>query len=234
MLYIATLLTLAAYVAADETFQLTAKGSTLDTPVTISGTKLTLKNGSVGTFTLETPAGYLEVDGKYVTSTPNEGLVLKDKADASSSWGYEDNKLRLGATGSGNDFYACPDGDSYYLQGFSCTGGEQVDLYIGDAAAAESTTTAATTSAAPETSSATPETTTSEAPETTTSEAPETTSAAPETTSAAPETSSAPASSFTTIVSSSSSAANVTSFENGAAHMKAAAGAFVAIGALLL
>lgn len=216
MLYIATLLSLAAYVVADETFQLTAKGSSIDTPVTVSGSKITLKNGDVATFTLLTPAGYLEVNGEYVTSTPDQGLVLKDQSDASSAWGVDNNKLRLGATGSGNNFYACPDGDSYFIQGFSCTGGEAVDLVVG-AASAESTTTTSS-SAAPETSSS----------------APETTSSAPVTTSSAPETSSAPASSLTTIVSSSSAAANVTSFENGAGQMKAAAGALVAIGAMLL
>lgn len=226
MLAYAALLTLASLVAAD--FNLVATGGSLSYPVNVDGSKLVLNGGSSASFNLEEPAGYLSTSGGYATATPNEGVVLNDKGDASSNWGFVDGKLRLGAgaTGGSTDFYACPSGDSYTIWTFSSDGCVLVSITQGDA------TAPASTSAAPETSTAAPETSTA-APETS-SAAPETTSAAPETTSAAPETSSeAP----TTLASSTvtSEVPSVTSsFVAGAGQAKIAAGAIAAVGAFLL
>lgn len=161
MFQIATLLTLAAYVAADQTFSLTAVGKTLNFPVQLDNDRLVLKTGNAVTFNLEEPSGYVSVVGRrgetFLTSTPQYGLVLRSKNDASSAWGFIDGHLRLNA-GTVNSFYACPDrdGEHYYINGSPCNeGGEQVDLNV-DGAVTPSSSAAPESSAAPVTSSAAP------------------------------------------------------------------------------
>lgn len=226
MLSYTALLSLAALAVA-ESFTLTAVGDNINSEVTYSGSLLTLKDGSVATFNLEQPAGYLDVNGQYVASTPDKGLTLTDKSDASSAWGYVDNKLRLNAAGSQNKFYACADGSAYKLSGIPGDGCTQVDLYLGNSAPASSSEAPASSSAAPASSS----------------EAPATSSEAPASTTLAPASSEAPAtttdvsSTLVTVTSCSegcSKSATVSSFEAGAGQAKMAAGALVAVGALLL
>ena len=240
MFQLATLLSLAAFVVADQTFQLTAVGNNINSPVQLDGNRLVLNQGGPLTLHLQEPDVYLSVEGQsgdvYLTSTPKDGIVLKSKADASSAWGLVDGHLRLNAAGI-NKIYACPDGDNkYYINGVVCpNGGEEVQLNSGAPQDAP-----ASSSAAPE-SSAAPS---SAAP----SSAPESSAPAP---SAAPVSSSAAygnatvtnvESTLVTVTSCSdhhctaapSSAAPEVSSVNGGAQAKIAAGAFIAAGALLL
>lgn len=60
-LTVSSLLALAAYVAADQTFKLTASGDGLNSPVTINGNEVTIEDGSEGTFTLQEPSGFVTV-----------------------------------------------------------------------------------------------------------------------------------------------------------------------------
>lgn len=238
MFPIATLLTLAAYVAADQTFSLTAVGDTVNFPVQLDNDRLVLNAGSGASFNLEEPAGYVSAIGRdneqYLTSTPQYGLVLRDKGDASSAWGFIDGHLRLNA-GNVNSFYACPNGDegtSYYISGTPCNeGGEQVNLNIDGAVVS-------TSSEAPATSSETPVEPSSEAPADTTSEAPvEPTSEAPTNGTTTEEHT---LSTLVTITScsdevcTSSAVPPSVSPENGGAQAKIAAGALAAAAALLL
>lgn len=227
MLYLATLITLASYVVADQTFQLTAVGTTINTPVTVSNDQLTLKNGSADTFTLEEPSGYMTDGGKYLEVTASGIFLTSDLSQASKDWGFTDGALRANV---GSTFYACPSGDAYYLQTFECTGGEQVTISASGSAAAttDATTAAATTSTKAATSTA------------------ETTSAAAETTaavttaavsSAAAATVTDVSSTLVTITSCSAgcnATASVESSVNGAGQVHVALGAFAVAGALLL
>lgn len=244
MFQLATLLSLAAFVVADQTFQLTAVGNNINSPVQLDGNRLVLNQGGPLTLHLQEPDGYLSVEGQsgdvYLTSTPKDGIVLKSKADASSAWGLVDGHLRLNAAGI-NKLYACPDGDNkYYINGVVCpNGGEEVQLNSGAPQDAPASSAAPESSAAP--SSAAP----SSAPE---SSAPVSSAPAP---SAAPVSSSAAygnatvtnvESTLVTVTSCSdhhctaapSSAAPEVSSVNGGAQAKIAAGAFIAAGALLL
>lgn len=211
MLALTALLSLVAFVSADQTFSLTAKGGLIDFPVNVNNNQLVLNTGSSATFTLEEPAGYISTSGGYITITPDQGLVLKDKSDASNSLGVVDGTLRVGnagATGS-TSFYACPNGDLYTIFTFECDNGTLVELYTGTGGSSESTSAETSTES------------TSEAPVSSLTEA--------STTTAEPVTSETSAESSSTAVPD-----VTTTFVAGAAQAKVAAGVIAAAGAFLL
>lgn len=243
MFPIATLLTLAAYVAADQTFSLTAVGNSVNFPVQLDNDRLVLNTGSAATFNLEEPAGYISASGgssdNYLTSTPQYGLVLRSKGEASSAWGYIDGHLRLNA-GNVNSFYACPlSDDTYYINGSPCLeGGEEVSLNLDGSSDNTSTTSEASSSTTSEDSSTTPEASSSTESITETSSEAEPTTSTPvgyNSTTTEEHTSST----LVTITSCSddactSSVAPSVTPVNAGAQAKVAAGAFAAAAALLL
>lgn len=141
-----SLLSLAAYVAADQSFQLNAKGKSINSQVTFSDNKVTLENGDVATINLEEPSGYAGVSGKYLENSEN-GIVLADKGDSSKDWGVSDGVFRFAAGGS-DSFYACPASKGYTLQTYTCDGGEEVTLTPSSGESTSSTSAVAPSSSA--------------------------------------------------------------------------------------
>ncbi|KAK6463796.1 hypothetical protein DFJ63DRAFT_318823 [Scheffersomyces coipomensis] len=234
-----TFLVISAYVVvADQTFQLTAQGNGINTPVTFTDSAVTLNNGQVGTFTLNEPSGYLSVSAtQYVTNSENGIVLTGSTGTASKDWGLiNNNQLRFNVGTGNTNFWACPADTGYTLYNFQRSGCTQVQIFAGDVTGPADTTEQETTTAAPETSSEAP------APEPTTTE---TTSEAPAPAPTSTVTTVEPASStietfYTNSTSTSaapatSSAASITSeYQGGAARNVANGAALIAAAALLL
>jgi hypothetical protein len=115
----------AAYVLADQSFTLNAKGGDIDTPVTISGAIIGLENGSPAKFDLHEPSGLATIEGKYVAITPGGLTIIMNKSSASKDFGVADGIFR---TGSSENWWACKDTTGYTLQTFLKEGCTKVVL----------------------------------------------------------------------------------------------------------
>ncbi|CAK7898624.1 hypothetical protein CAAN3_04S02036 [[Candida] anglica] len=249
----AALFALAACVAADSTFTLTASGGATG-PVGVSGSTLII-GGSAATFTLVTPDGLLKVGDEFVHKklTGINELELGSQGEAAHAWGYEDNKLRFGVLGT--EFFAC-DGDAgTIITDYNADGKcKSIELNLGGDAPAPSSEAPAPSSEAPAPSSEAPAPS-SEAPAPS-SEAPAPSSEAPAPSSEAPAPSSeAPAPSSEAPVPTTAATSTVTNestltstvctectgkpavtsqSENGAGKLAVGAAGFAAVAALVL
>lgn len=222
---------LAAYVLADQTFTLNAKGGDIDTPVTLSGAIIGLENGSPFEVDLHEPSGYATINGKYVSLTPGGIMTTLDKSEASKDFGVDDGKLRSGP--SEDRFWACKAGTGYTLQNFQKDGCTEVALLVtlrGETSTSASESSKPTSSAEP-----TPSTTKSVEPTPSTTESAKPTSDETET----------KTESTSTLVTITSCGPDVTdcpvkptpppvSTENGAAAVQVGAGLMVVAAAAML
>lgn len=119
---------LAAYVFADQSFTLTAKGGDIDTPVTISGAIIGLENGSPATIDLLEPSGLATIRGQYVAITPGGITTTLDESSASKDFGVDDGKFRSGSSENKSQWWACKAPTGYTLQHFQKDGCTEVAL----------------------------------------------------------------------------------------------------------
>lgn len=154
MLALTALLSLAAFVSADQTFSLVGRGENFEYNVEIADGVLGFNNGGeIGSFLLHEPSGYLAAQGKEVIVGTDNLYLSSD--DHSKDFGIEDGKLRFNVQGTG--FYACPKGTAYEVSTTQCDSGVSIELYTAGAAADPSSvpaSSAAPSSEAPATSEA--------------------------------------------------------------------------------
>lgn len=152
--------TLAAAVAADQTFSLTAKGGKIEQPVNVdSDGVFYLGKGKTATFKLEEPSGYMSVDGKYV-SLEQDIHEVTNNSQRSKDFGVENNQLRSGPSEDKFDFYACPSGsDVYTLKIYQADNCQKIGLYLAGASESTSPSSAAPSSSKASSSSKGPSST---------------------------------------------------------------------------
>ncbi|ODV81674.1 uncharacterized protein CANTADRAFT_19293 [Suhomyces tanzawaensis NRRL Y-17324] len=146
------LATLAAFVAADQSFTLVANGDGIsNSPVTSDGQQLTLDNGNTAQIDLQEPSGFAQTGGKFLTIDSNGISFTDDNSKASKDWGFVDGKFRSGPSIDQADFFACKADKGYTLINYQKDGCVAVSLSQGGAPAPSS---AAPSSAAPSSSEA--------------------------------------------------------------------------------